>query len=76
MVSLSFFLSLSCFFVVVVGGREEVTTMPLVKILSGLEVEGGFYIMCQMAVAVRSRNEDGDQSVVCFASYISFLRLP
>jgi len=50
--------------------------MPLVKILSGLEVEGGFYIMCQMAVAVRSRNEDGDQSVVCFASYISFLRLP
>ena len=43
---------------------------------SGLEVEGGFYIMCQMAVAVRSRNEDGDQSVVCFASYISFLRLP
>ena len=54
----------------------EVTTMPLVKIPSGLEVEGGFYIMCQMAVAVRRENEDGDQSVVCFASYISFLRLP
>lgn len=47
------------------GGREEVTTMPLVKIPSGLEVESGFYVMYQMAVAV-----------VCFASYISFLTLP
>lgn len=75
MVSISFFLSLSHgFFWREVRG--EVTTMPLVKIPSGLEVEGGFYIMCQMAVAVRRENEDGDQSVVCFASYISFLRLP
>lgn len=70
------FLSFSRSLMVFLVGRGEVTTMPLVKISSGLEVEGGFYIMCHMAVAVRCKNEDGDQSVVCFASYISFLRFP
>lgn len=62
---LSFSLSVLFCFLGWGGGREEVTTMPLVKIPSGLEVESGFYVMYQMAAAV-----------VCFASYISFLRLP